>query len=487
MENMRIEHDALGDLPVPESAYYGIQTVRCAANYDVTDHTFNELPRVIRAVAEVKKACAITNKEIGALEAKKADAIVAACDEIIAGKFAGQFPVNIWRSHGTGVNMNVNEVIANRANEILTGHKGYDAVHPNTHVNMCQSSNDTYPAAEAIVLYRMIGDTLEAIKYMEEALAKKAIEFKDDVRLGRTCMQDAVPMTFGQVFGGWHAMIVRNRKRLEAMRPEFQETILGATVLGTGIGQMPGYHEAIYKNLSKVVGFEMRQVKMEEEVIEDSALFDGSANNDGLMILLSVLKAISCAGGKIGNDLYIFSSGPRTGIGEFTLPSIAPGSSIMPGKLNPYMPELLLQIMQQIMSHEHVATLTINESELDLCSSTCASFLGAMESLELIEKGFRLFTDLCLKGIGINREKARHNAEMSTSNATMVSALFGYPIGTKIAQMAYKEGISCKEAALREKLIPEDVAEEIFDVKKLTSRKDTVEMFRKYGALRTIA
>lgn len=483
---MRIEHDSLGELPVPEDAYYGIQTVRCAANYDVTDHTFNELPHVIRAMAEVKKACAMTNKEIRALAAEKADAIEQACDEIIAGKFAGQFPVNVWRSHGTGVNMNVNEVIANRANEILTGHKGYDAVHPNTHVNMCQSSNDTYPACEAIVLYRMIGKTLESIKYMEKVLAEKAIEFKDDVRLGRTCMQDAVPMTFGQVFGGWHSMMQRNRIRLEKMRPEFQETILGATVLGTGIGQMPGYHEAIYRNLSAVVGFPMRQSRMENEVIEDSALFDGSANNDGLMVLMGVLKAVACAGGRIGNDLYVFSSGPRTGIGEFVLPSIAPGSSIMPGKLNPYMPELLLQIMQQVCSHDHVATLTINESDLDLCSSTCASFMGAMESLELIEKGFRLFTDLCLKGIAINRETARRYAEMSTSNATMASALFGYPAGTRIAQKAFREGISCKEAALEEKLVDPAAAEELFDPLKLASRKATVEMFRKYGALRNI-
>lgn len=483
---MRMEKDCLGELPVPDDAYYGIQTIRCASNYDVTEHTFNELPRVIRAMAEVKKACAVTNKEIGALDAAKADAICQACDEVIAGRFADQFPVNVWRSHGTGVNMNVNEVLANRANEILTGRKGYDSVHPNTHVNMCQSSNDVYPTCEAIVLYRMIGECLESIRYMEDALAAKALEFKDDVRLGRTCMQDAVPMTFGQVFGGWHCMMQRNRLRLEKARLEFQETILGATVLGTGMGQMPGYHEAIYANLSKVVGFEMRQAKMQGEVIEDSALFDGSANNDGLMVLLGYLKAIACAGGRISNDLYVFSSGPRTGIGEFILPSIAPGSSIMPGKLNPYMPELLLQIMQQVASHEHVAMLTVNESDLDLCSSTCASFMGAMESLELITKGFRLFTDLCLKGIGINRERARRNAEMSTANATMVSALYGYPIGTKIAQMAYRENITCKEAALREKLIDPEVAEELFDVHKLAHRKETVEMFRKYGKLRSI-
>ncbi len=401
---MRIEKDSLGELPVPDDAYYGIQTVRCANNYDVTNHTFNELPHVIRAMAEIKKAAALTNAEIGALENDKAKAIAQACDEIIAGKFADQFPVNVWRSHGTGVNMNINEVIANRANEILTGEKGYDAVHPNTHVNMCQSSNDTYPAAEAIVLYRMISKTLESVKYFEDALAEKAVEFKDIPRLGRTCMQDAVPMTFGQVFGAWHSLIARNRRRLEALLPEYQETILGATVLGSGMGELPGYNEAVYKHLSAIVGFPMKQAKMESEVIEDSALFDGSQNNDSFIYLMGVLKCIACAGGRIGNDLYVFSSGPRTGIGEFILPSIAPGSSIMPGKINPYMPEMLLQIMQQVISHDMMATLTINESDLDLCSSTCGSFMGSMESLELIDKGFRLVTDLCIKGIKVNAD-----------------------------------------------------------------------------------
>mgnify|MGYP002598586278 FL=1 len=483
---MRIEKDALGELPVPEEAYYGIQTVRCAQNYDVTDHTFNELPHVIRAVAEVKKAAALANKEIKALEAHKADAIAQACDEIIAGKLSDQFPVNIWRSHGTGVNMNVNEVIANRANEILTGRKGYDEVHPNTHVNMCQSSNDTYPAAEAIVLYRMIKKTVESVKYFEDALKEKAIEFKDLPRLGRTCMQDAVPMTFGQVFAAWQSLVQRNRKRLEKLLPEYQETILGATVLGSGMGEMPGYNEAVYKHLSDIVGFEMRQAKNKDEVIEDSALFDGSQNNDSFIYLLGVLKCIACAGGRIGNDLYIFSSGPRTGIGEFILPSIAPGSSIMPGKINPYMPEMLLQIMQQVISHDMMATLTVNESDLDLCSSTCGSFLGAMESLELIEKGFRLVADLCIKGIQVNAELSRKNAEMSTSLATMVSALYGYPIGTKIAHKAFNEGKSCKEVALEEGLIDPKIAEELFDVRKLADRKETIEMFRKYSSLRKI-
>ena len=299
-------------------------------------------------------------------------------------------------------------------------------------------------------------------------------------------MPDAEPMTFGQVFGAWHSLIARNRKRLENLLPEYQETILGATVLGSGMGELPGYNETVYKHLSKVVGFEMKQAKFAEEVIEDSALFDGSQNNDSFIYLMGVLKAIACAGGRIGNDLYVFSSGPRTGIGEIILPSIAPGSSIMPGKINPYMPELLLQIMQQIISHDMMATLTVNESDLDLCSSTCGSFLGAMESLELIDKGFRLVADRCIKGIKVNAEKARQNAEMSTSLATMVSALYGYPTGTKIAHQAWNEGKSCKEVALEEGLIPPKVAEELFDVRKLADRKATIEMFNKFKSLRKI-
>lgn len=483
---MRMEKDSLGELPVPDDAYYGIQTVRCAHNYEVTDHTFNELPRVIRAMAEVKKACAITNAQIGALDPKKAEAIEQAADEVIAGKFGDQFPVNVWRSHGTGVNMNVNEVLANRANEILTGHKGYDAVHPNTHVNMGQSSNDVYPTAECIVIYRMIGEALESIKYMEDALYAKALEFKNDVRIGRTCLQDAVPMTFGQVFAAWWSCLRRNRKRLEAYRSEEQNVILGATVLGTGMSTMPGYAEHIYENLSKVVGFEVRKAVCEGEPVPDTALFDGSANIDGPMILTGILKGVACAGGKIGNDLYVFSSGPRTGFNEFILPAIAPGSSIMPGKINPYMPEMLLQIMQAAIQADTAATFTINDGDLDLAPSSCASFMAEMEVLELIAKGYRLVTDLCIKGIQINRERARDNAVMSTSLATMVSSLYGYPIGTKIAKMAYNEGISCKEAALREGLIDPEAAEDLFDVLKLADREATVEMFAKYGKLRKI-
>lgn len=482
---MRLERDSLGELEVPDNAYYGIQTVRCMHNHAVTDHTFNELPEVIRALAEIKKACAITNAQIGALEPHKAEAIIQACDEVIAGQFADQFPINIWRSHGTGANMNMNEVLANRANEILTGHKGYDTVHPNTHVNMCQSSNDVYPTVQFIVLYRLIGEVLESTKLLEKTLGEKAVEFKDIVRIARTCLQDAVPNTFGQVFGGWQHMIYRNRKKLETYREDFKEVVLGATAVGTGMGQQPGYAEHIMENLSKVIGFEVRWPSWEDEQIKDSAAFDGMQNCDHSMILGGYLRALTCAAARICADLCILSSGSRSGFCELILPNYSPKNYSV--YINyPYIPEMIFQIMQQSIIADHVATLTVNENDSDEAITDSASFLGAMETLHTIADGFRIFANDCIKGIEVNREKVHENAEMSTSLATMVSSLFGYNVGTQIAHKAWNEGISCKQAALEDKLLDKDVADELFDLKKLTDRESMVEMFRRYGQIRHI-
>ena len=250
---MRIEKDALGEMPLPDGAYYGIQAFRSLSNFDVTDKTFNDYPAVVRALAEIKKACALANRDIGALGADKAGAIVRACDDILEGRMEGQFPVNIWRGGGTSINMNLNEVIANRANELLTGHKGYEQVHPNTHVNMCQSSNDVYPTAENIVLYRETGRALEGVAALENSFARKSKEFGGVVRLGRTCLQDGVPMTLGQVFAGFHGVIRRSRERLETLREDFRVGVLGGTVIGTGLGVLPGYVEAVYPHLRAIV------------------------------------------------------------------------------------------------------------------------------------------------------------------------------------------------------------------------------------------
>lgn len=484
---MRKETDALGEMDIPDEAYYGIQTIRNSRNYSVSPHTYCEYMEIVKAVAEVKKACAITNAQIGALDPRKSAAIQQAADELIAGRFDDQFPINIWRSQGTGVNMNVNEVIANRANEILTGHKGRDEIHPNTHVNMCQSSNDVFPTAENIVFFRNIAKTTAALKHLEDAVAKKAIEFKDVVRLGRTGLQDAVPMTWGQVFGTWHSMLHRNRVELESYRPTFQSVVLGATVLGTGMGQLPGYADHIYENLSKVIGFEVYWPRMDGEVIEDSAAFDGMRNTDHQMMLMCYLKSAAAALGRIANDLIIFSSGPTAGLRELELPESAIGTLGYEGENTPYVPELVLQVMSQIIGTEFMALLSANEGQQDHGSVNSGAVIKVYQALRLMEKLPFIFSDECISGIRVNREVCQKNAELSTSLSTMVGSLFGYPTGVKVAKLASAEGISCKEAALREHLIPEDAAQEIFDVRKLADRHATVAMFEKYRGLRKIS
>lgn len=483
---MRIEKDSLGELPVPDDAYYGIQTVRCASNYQVTEHTFEELPDVLKAMAEVKKACAITNSQIGVLDAKKAEAICRAADELIAGKFKGQFPINIWRSHGTGVNMNVNEILANRANEILTGKKGYEEVHPNTHVNMCQSSNDVYPTVENIVLYRLSGKTIDAAEHLIKVLASKAEAYKEDVRLGRTCLQDAIPNTFGQVFGAWQHLVFRHCEQLKKFREEYRAVILGSTVLGTGMGEMPGYHEHIMENLSTVVGFNVHWPTWKEEMVEDSSVFDQMQNNDHSMVLCSILKGLALAAARISTDLCILSSGPNHGFGEIRLPQV---SRSLPTKTDmhfPFIPEKMFEIMQIIVGNEQICALTANQNDGDETISVGGSFLACIESLELLSSGLRNFADNCISGIEINKEKAANNANLSTSLSTMVSALFGYPVGTRIAHKAYEEGISCRQAALEEGLLPTDIADKLFDIRKLCDRRAMVEMFKKYGNVRNI-
>lgn len=485
---MRIEKDALGEMQIPDDAYYGIQTTRVTANYFVSDHSYNEYSEVIKAVAEVKKACARTNAQIHALAPHKAQAIEKACDEIIAGNFDGQFPVNIWRSQGTGVNMNVNEVIANRANEILTGHKGYDEIHPNSHVNMCQSSNDVFPTAEAIVFHRRTRRISEALKRLEKTLALKALEFESTVRLGRTGLQDAVPMTYGQVFGGWHSQIRRHRVSLESFRNTFEEGVLGATVLGTGMGQLPGYSDHIYENLSKIIGFEMHLAQMPgDEVIADSAVFDGMRNTDHQHVLMEHISAISTAMGRIANDLLLYSSGPRTGLCELILPEVNELLTNYAGTSCTYVPELVIEVMHQAIATEQMAMFAANEGQLDHGSINSGALISVLDVLTMVEDIIDIFSDKCIKEIQVNETLCRNNAELSTSLSTMVSSLFGYPVGLKIAKLAIAQNISCKEAALKENLIPTDVAENLFDVKKLTDRKAMVEMFRQYGKLRKIS
>jgi len=469
---MRIEKDALGTLELPDETYYGIQTLRSLGNFDITMRTFNDFPQVVRAIAEVKKACALANRDaaatgVGGLDADVSEAICTACDEIIAGKFEGQFPVNLSRGSGTSINMNLNEVIGNRANEILTGHKGMDKVHPNTHVNMSQSSNDIFPTAEHIVFYREIGALLDALPELIETTRAKQQEFSKVVRLGRTALQDAVPMTMGQMFSGYVAVFERCKARLEHIRPEFATGMLGATAIGTGMGLQPGFFDAVYPHLSNVTGIEM---KPEEN------FFDGMQNVDTPIILSAILKTLAAGLGKMAQDFRLLSSGPRAGFRELVLPATQPGSSIMPGKINPFMPDLVLQVMQQVAANDWAATTSSMNGETDIAASGVMHFMGLVESLMILTAVIPQFSRKCLAGVKVNAEVCRDYAERSTSLATLIATLYGYEVGRQVATIAYEEGITCKEAALREKLVPEEDAEELFDLETLTDLRATEAM-----------
>ena len=483
---MRLEKDSLGELEVPDEAYYGIQTVRCSNNYCVGTHTYNEYPEVITAVAQIKKACAMTNAEIGALQPEKAKLICEAADEVIAGKFHGNFPVKVWRSQGTGVNMNVNEVIANRANELHCGKRGYDFIHPNTHVNMCQSSNDVFPTAEAIVFYRLIGPVLEETKEIEKTLLSKAEQFQDVVRLGRTGLQDAVPMTWGQVFAAWHRSVERAREELEKVRSNFTHGVLGGTAVGTGMGVLPGYMDHIYENLSEVVGFKISQKQHEDELIANSSIFDGMRNTDHQAVLMECLKELVSSVTRIANDLLLFSSGPRSGINEVQLPRVAEGTSGYAFEDTAYLCELMTDVLGELVIAEEITFLSSNEGQLDHGSINSGGLITAVDALKTAATAFSFFNSECLKGIEVNREVCEDYAVKSTSLSTMVSSLFGYPVGVKLAKKALAEDATCKETALKEQMLEREVCEEIFDVLGLTNREHTVALFKKYKSIRNV-
>ena len=420
---MRLEKDSLGELEVPDEAYYGVQTVRCSGNYKIGNHTYNEFPEVIRAMAEIKKACAITNSEIGALNHVKAEAICKAADELIAGKFAGHFPVNVWRSQGTGVNMNVNEVIANRANEILTGKRAYDQVHPNTHVNMCQSSNDVFPTAEAIVLYRLIDPLVASAKEI----------------------------------AGWLRSVQRAREQLESLKEVFSYGVLGGTAVGTGMGVMPGYPERIFENLSKVLGFTMKQKVYADEVIPNSGIFDGMRNTGHHSVLMEVVKELVASVTRIANDLLLYASGPRSGINEVKLPMSAEGTQGYEHENTAYLCEMMTDVLGEMVIAEDMTFYSANEGQLDHGSINSGGFITLVKAIKLASHALSLFNNECLKGVEVNEELLRSYAEKSTSLSTMVGSLFGYPTGVKIAKQAIAEDLSCKEVAIKEHVLPEDV------------------------------
>lgn len=465
---MRKEHDALGERFLPDDVYYGIQTSRAMENFNVSDNTFKNYPDLVRSLIEVKKACAITNHDIGGLSKKIADAIVQACDEcLFMDTFEDQFPVNVSRGCGTSLNMNVNEVLANRANEIITGKKGFDQVHPNTHVNMCQSSNDVFPAASSITIYRRIEKLLAKIMLLEDALKKCEVENQDIVRLGRTCMQDAVPMTVGQGFSSYFELIQRNRQLIEKFWKNSNKIILGASAVGTSIGVFPHFIEKVYPNLSKIVGFKIEPA---------NNFFDGMQNSDGLMILSSYLRNIACFCSKFANDIRLLASGPCFGINELVLDSQGDNSE---GR-SLYACKLISQLSSQIWTNEFGTCLSAHTGEPDIAPSGGIKVINTLDSLELLNDGISIFINEVLLPLRANPDICYRHAEESMSLATLVSTFMGYEIASKIVKVAHCQEISCKNASIQERIFSPEVAQDLFNVQTLTCADKMKELIEKY-------
>ena len=469
----RIERDSMGEMEVPADRYWGAQTQRSYQNFQIGTEKMPE--EIVRAFGILKKAAALANHRLGKLDDERLGLISRACDEVVAGKLDGHFPLVVWQTgSGTQSNMNVNEVVANRGNELA----GKKLLHPNDHVNMSQSSNDTFPTAMHIAAAVALEDKLlPAIDGLVETFRRLEGENGDVVKSGRTHLQDAVPITLAQEISGWRTSLEKDRAMVELALPGLRELALGGTAVGTGLNAPKGFDTAVAEAVSELTG---------KAFVTAPNKFHALTSKDELVFAHGALKALAADLMKIANDVRWLASGPRCGLGEIQIPENEPGSSIMPGKINPFMCDLVVQIMHQVAANDWAITMNASASDLDLASNATVSFFALLQSLEMIGNGFALFSEKCVEGIVANEAVCRRYAEESTSLATIVSTLYGYETGSRIAGIAYREGITCKEAALREKLIPEDAAEELFDVEALAHRAGSVALLKKYGGMRSI-
>lgn len=469
---MREEHDLLGTLMLPDERYYGIQTLRAKENFAVSTTTAVDIPHYLWSIAAIKKSAAIANAQIDILDTEIAQAIIQAADEVMAHQFDDEFPIDIFQGGGgTSTNMNMNEVIANRANELLTGKKGYERVHPNTHVNQCQSTNDVIPAAMKMTCYFNLAALIKEVDALSQCLSEKEQAFQHIVKLARTCLQDAVPITFGQQFSGYTHQVKRLALALTHAQTQTLALPLGATAVGTGLSTQEGYLPAVYAALEQTteVGF-----------YAEENFFDGLQNGDTYLEISAQLKKLAAFLSKMATDLRLQSSGPRGGFNEITLPAVQPGSSIMPGKINPVMPELINQIAYQVIGNDVTITMAVEGGELDLNVWEPVIIKTLFESCTLLTKAIPLFIDKCLDGLQPNEAVCRHYAEQSTALATVISTLFGYKVGSQIATQAFEQGKSVKQVVLEQQLLTQSQAEYLLDPMTMTDPQMSAAAIHRY-------
>ncbi len=454
----RIEKDSMGEVKVPEEVYWGAQTARAFENFVISGE---RLPiEFIRAIAIIKMAAAISNVQLGLLDSKKGDAIVKASLEIIEGKFDDQFPLDIFQTgSATSTNMNVNEVIANRACEILGGKKGEKGIcHPNDDVNKGQSSNDVIPTAIHIAFVMEGKKLINSLMKLEKELSKKVDEFKDVIKIGRTHLMDAVPMTLGQEFSGYLYQVKNSIKRLMDAEKYLFELPLGGTALGTGINTHPDFAKLAIKEISGWTGIDFRQVEN---------LFEGIAAKDAVVFFAGALNTVAVSLMKIGNDLRLLSSGPRCGLGEIDLPSLQPGSSIMPGKVNPVIPEATIQVAAEVMGNVHTITIAGASSLLDLNVMMPLIAYKGVWSIKLLTNVVDTLAEKCVKGITANRERCEELVEWSMAIVTPLALKVGYDKAAEIAYKAFNERKTVKQVVKEIGIMSDKEVEEFFDPKKM--------------------
>ncbi|UWG51802.1 Fumarase [Halalkaliarchaeum sp. AArc-CO] len=460
-EDYRTEADSLGEMQVPADAYWGAQTQRAVENFPISGITFGR--RFVRALGVVKKGAAQANRELGLLEADVADAIVEAADEVIAGEHDDQFPVDVFQTgSGTSSNMNANEVIANRAAELMGAEIGDRVVHPNDHVNYGQSSNDVIPTAMHVAALEAVEkDLVPALETLQAELAEKEAEFDGVVKTGRTHLQDATPVRLGQEFGGYRTQIEKGIKRVTDVQDHLRELALGGTATGTGLNTHPDFPGLAAEYISEETGTEFREA-------DDH--FEAQAAHDAMGEAHGALRTVAGSMNKIANDLRLLASGPRNGLGEIEQPENQPGSSIMPGKINPVVAEAVNQVHKQVVGNDAAVSAGAARGELDLNLYKPVLAHNFLQSSELLANAAETFGERFVAKLEANEEHCSDQVEQAMALATALNPAIGYDNAAKVAKKALAEGKTVREVAIAEGHLTEEEADEVLDPEKMTHR-----------------
>lgn len=456
----RVESDSMGEMKVPANAYYAAQTARAIENFPVSGIRFPR--RFIRAMGLIKRAAAEVNMELGLLDKKVGDAIVKAATEVVDGKLDDHFPLDIFQTgSGTSTNMNTNEVIANRAAELLGGKIGDKKLcHPNDHVNKSQSSNDVIPTAMHVAAVEGIDrDLLPALRHLAAALSEKAKAWDNIVKIGRTHLMDATPIRLGQEFSGYASMIEHGVRRVETARQSLGELALGGTAVGTGINMPLGYAAKVCAKLARDTGGPLREAENH---------FEAQGAQDAVVEASGVLKTVACSLMKIANDIRLMGSGPRCGIFELELPALQPGSSIMPGKVNPVIPESVTMVCAQVIGNDAAITIGGQGGHFELNVMLPVMARNLLESIHILANVSRLLADRCVKGLKANRERAEGLIEQSLMMVTSLAPAIGYDNAAKIAKEAFATGKTVRELVKSKKLLDDAKLNEVLDPRRMT-------------------